>query len=1215
MFVASRVESGDEGEAVVALLPQVIGHIQTAIGCGTLRRASGIVVQVMVGDPVCQGDVIETAADGRIGIRFIDGTVFNLSRGTRVVLDEFVCDSNGTSHSALFAVTRGAFAFIAGQVAKTGSLRVDTPVGSIRGRAHAGGIGMLSLAALTFSIMKEVQAADANVTFLDDDSITYKDLAHGAFELVTKEAIPRHIIVEDPGETIVLNRIGSSISVNQVANTATRMEELQAAQQDVLANFAKGLGTTGSSTPPFVNPLPVQPINFIQTDAPPAQNSLPPLPSIPVIPEIIILHAPPPPPPPASPPTLTVATGPTEIDTVAFDTFTATSGTFAASSPNSGVTLTFGISGGTAGSTVLGGATYDVSQTGPYGTLFVNSTTGAYTFVPDSGAINALTTPTTASFTVTVSDGALSANQAFTIAINGTNDAAIISGITTGSAIEAGGAANATPGPPTATGTLTDTDVDNTPNTFTPVGSPKASAGGYGTFTMTAAGVWTYALNDANSAVQALNVGDTLTDTFTVTTVDGTAEVVTITIHGTNDAAIISGTTTGSVIEASCARPGTPIATGTLTDTDVDNTPNTFTPVSSPKASAGGYGTFTMTAAGVWTYTLDNANCAVQALNACDTLTDTFTVTTVDGTAQVVKITIHGTNDSNHNHFDSLAAGSKEISDSPHVDGTPRDTIAGGGDDGQIVYGRTGDGTINGTGRSDLIHGAAGNDTLKGNDGDHTIYGGSGSDTINGNIGSDTIVGGHGADDRTSSNGHGRFVHLSVADSNAPLFDTISDFISGSDRIDLTALGAPAFIILALTSTSTSVPAHTIAWFYDGTANQTVVYVNPTDQTLSIGNTGLVEIHLQGVLAVEASDFVFAPTTAPTGVAGEPIKLGLAAAAQNDGAVVTMTIADVPSDRTVNDGVLLADGNRTVQTTDVGHSFDAARDQIDLIGYARCTSFGEVRTHTTEDTHDSAVITLANRQSIVLQRDHVTAPTENNVTFDQKLVLDSASATTIGDGAVMPLSGTIHNPNITALNTASDRTELPLVEHGITPVSSIVTLNNEDHRALILKNAGSTNAADNHVHTIDTGPNVVLNSGVLKASENGGGGNHSISGEVSEHGTALMHGAGALDFEPSSIARVVFGSGAAGTLGLGDSFHFKDEISGFEGSGVIDLADVDHTPASISHRENAAGTHGPEGAQTIELSLPGQHSADHFNIVPDHAGGAVVTHVPHDLIV
>ena len=67
---------------------------------------------------------------------------------------------------------------------------------------------------------------------------------------------------------------------------------------------------------------------------------------------------------------------------------------------------------------------------------------------------------------------------------------------------------------------------------------------------MTAAGVWAYTLNDANSAVQALNVGGTLTDTFTVTTVDGTAQVVTITINGRNDAAIICGATTGAAIEA-----------------------------------------------------------------------------------------------------------------------------------------------------------------------------------------------------------------------------------------------------------------------------------------------------------------------------------------------------------------------------------------------------------------------------------------------------------------------------------------------------------------------------------------------------------------------------------------------------------------------------------------------------------------------------------------
>ena len=122
------------------------------------------------------------------------------------MLSEFARDANGTLQSALFAVTRGTFAFVAGRLAKTGSLMVDTPVGSIRSRAQAGGIGMLSFAALIFSAMKEAQAADPNVTFLDDDTITYKDLEHGVFELITKEAIPRHIIVEDPGETVVLSR-------------------------------------------------------------------------------------------------------------------------------------------------------------------------------------------------------------------------------------------------------------------------------------------------------------------------------------------------------------------------------------------------------------------------------------------------------------------------------------------------------------------------------------------------------------------------------------------------------------------------------------------------------------------------------------------------------------------------------------------------------------------------------------------------------------------------------------------------------------------------------------------------------------------------------------------------------------------------------------------------------------------------------------------------
>jgi hypothetical protein len=52
-----------------------------------------------------------------------------------------------------------------------------------------------------------------------------------------------------------------------------------------------------------------------------------------------------------------------------------------------------------------------------------------------------------------------------------------------------------------------------------------------------------------------------------------------------------------------------------------------------------------MTAAGVWTYTLDNANSTVSALAASATTTDSFAVTAEDGTSQTVTVTITGAND------------------------------------------------------------------------------------------------------------------------------------------------------------------------------------------------------------------------------------------------------------------------------------------------------------------------------------------------------------------------------------------------------------------------------------------------------------------------------------------------------------------------------------------------------------------------------------------
>ena len=80
--------------------------------------------------------------------------------------------------------------------------------------------------------------------------------------------------------------------------------------------------------------------------------------------------------------------------------------------------------------------------------------------------------------------------------------------------IEAGGVDNGTPGMPTDTGDLNATDVDNPNDAWQAVAAGAATANGYGTYALTAAGVWTYTLDNSNAAVQALNGGATLTDTL-----------------------------------------------------------------------------------------------------------------------------------------------------------------------------------------------------------------------------------------------------------------------------------------------------------------------------------------------------------------------------------------------------------------------------------------------------------------------------------------------------------------------------------------------------------------------------------------------------------------------------------------------------------------------------------------------------------------------------
>ena len=82
-------------------------------------------------------------------------------------------------------------------------------------------------------------------------------------------------------------------------------------------------------------------------------------------------------------------------------------------------------------------------------------------------------------------------------------------------------------------GHLAISDVDGPQDEhFTPQAN---TAGAHGTFSIDANGNWVYHLNNSDPAVQDLNQGDTLTEVFTVTGVDGTPSTVTVVINGVNE--------------------------------------------------------------------------------------------------------------------------------------------------------------------------------------------------------------------------------------------------------------------------------------------------------------------------------------------------------------------------------------------------------------------------------------------------------------------------------------------------------------------------------------------------------------------------------------------------------------------------------------------------------------------------------------------------------
>ena len=223
----------------------VIGRVERLGGSATVQRANGVVEELNIGDNIRQGDIVETRAGSTLGLSFIDGTAFNMGATARMAIGELVYDASSTSNSAVFSLVKGAISFVAGQAAKTGDMRVDTPVASMGIRGTS----------VNTNIVTDVNGQTVSVTY---SLMQDPDGRIGAFSII------------DPTTRAVIGTITTTDFVFTVTPTVAGLNALS--NPKTAQEIAQELAVAQALFPIFL----ANPANFLTQPAPPDQPKAPP---------------------------------------------------------------------------------------------------------------------------------------------------------------------------------------------------------------------------------------------------------------------------------------------------------------------------------------------------------------------------------------------------------------------------------------------------------------------------------------------------------------------------------------------------------------------------------------------------------------------------------------------------------------------------------------------------------------------------------------------------------------------------------------------------------------------------------------------------------------------------------------------------------------------------------------------------------------------------
>jgi VCBS repeat-containing protein len=357
------------------------------------------------------------------------------------------------------------------------------------------------------------------------------------------------------------------------------------------------------------------------------------------------------------------------IDTANDDTFSNTTGSLTSSDRDDDETLTYSIDGEISENNTIDSVSYDRKQVGTYGTLYLNSSTGAYVFVPNDGAIEGLKSNDSEGFTLTVTDSfGATDSETLTINLTGANDTPDLDAP---SSIDYIDTANDDTFSNT-TGSLTSSDRDDDETLTYSIDSGTSGSftvdsnsydyqkiGTYGTLYLNSStGEYVYVADD--TAIEGLKTDDS--EEFTLTVTDGSSatdsETLTINLTGANDTPDL--VTPSSIDYIDTANDDTfSNTTDSLTSSDrdddetltysIDNgTSGSFTVDSNSYdyQKIGTYGTLYLdSATGEYVYVADDT--AIEGLKTYDS--EEFTLIVTDGSSatdsETLTIDITGAND------------------------------------------------------------------------------------------------------------------------------------------------------------------------------------------------------------------------------------------------------------------------------------------------------------------------------------------------------------------------------------------------------------------------------------------------------------------------------------------------------------------------------------------------------------------------------------------